>query len=253
MKRYLIISLVGSSLLGLFACSNDNNSTPALTGAFRLVNGVSDSSGLSASASSGFASSGTVAFDAAGSVVDVPDGGYNVQLTPGSGNEFTVNNVSIQHNNLSTLFTYGSVIAGTANGFVAEENFGTPPSNDFTLQFVNDTTQATTTALSIYLVPIGTSIGTAQPAAQANAANASQDVSFAAGTYEIIVTDNGVTVYDSGSTGAGIVLPTPDANVIQIGALDATAAQASANGGAPITLLVMDNNGGETLHLSGQN
>jgi hypothetical protein len=259
MKRYLVLSLIGSTLLGLYACSG-NNSTPPLTGAFRLVNGVSDSNGMSASATSGFPSSGNVDFDAAGSVTDVPDGGYNVQVTPGAGNQFTVDNVGIQHNNQSTLFTYGSALAGTAKGFVAEENLSAPStSGDFTLQFVNDTSQPTTAALSIYLVPAGSSIASVQPLATANAASASSDISVPAGTYEIIITNGTTTVYDSGSTEPGIVLPTPDTNVIQIGALDATATQAEPPAAGPgsygslITLIVMDNNGGQTMHYNGQN
>ena len=253
MKSTLIAGLAGTSLLVLSACSNDNNSTPPLTGAFRLVNGSSDSNGLSASATSGFPSTATVNFDSAGSIVDAPEGGYNVQVKPGSGNQFTVNNVSIDHNNLTTLFTYGSSVAGTANGFVAEENLGTPSSGNFTFQFANDTSQTATAALSVYLVKLGAGISGVQPAVPAvNAASASQGASIPAGTYEIIVTNGTSVLYDSGSTQAGIVLPTPNTNVIQIGALDATSAQATANG-SPITLILMDNNGGETLHLNGQN
>lgn len=252
MKRTLIAGLAGSTLLGLFACSNSNNSTPPLTGAFRLVNGSSDSNGLSASATSGFPSTATVNFASAGSIVDVPNGGYNVQVKPGAGNQFTVNNVSIDHNNLTTLFTYGSTVSGTANGFAAEENLGTPTSGNFTFQFANDTTQVATSPLSIYLVKVGGGISGLQPVAQANAAAASQAVAVPAGTYEIIITNGTSVLYDSGSTKAGVVLPTPNTNVIQIGALDATSAQASADG-SPITLIVMDNNGGETLHLNGQN
>jgi hypothetical protein len=247
MKRYLITCLAGATLLG--ACSNNN--TPPLAGAYRLVNGVPDSGGLSSSATSGFPSSSTAGFDSASSIVDVPDGGYNVQVTPGSGATFTVDNVGIQHNNLTTLFTYGSTASSTAAGFTAEENLSTPASGTFTFQFVNDTSQTATAALSIFLIPVGAGIGSATPVATASTATASQDVNVPAGTYEIVVASAGAPVYDSGTTG-GITLPTPDTNVIQIGALDATAAQVSSNG-SPITLLLLDNNGGEALHLSGQN
>jgi hypothetical protein len=263
MKHYLIMSLVGTALLGLSACDNNNNSTPPLTGAFRVVNGVSDSSGISASASSGFVSTGNANFDTAGSTVNPPDGGYNVQLfNNNSSNAFTtVDNVSIQHNNLTTLFTYGSITGGTAKGFTAEENLSAPAvSTDFTLQFVNDTSQTLTATLNLYLVTVGTSITGIKPVATATAANSSADVSVPAGSYEVIVTNTaGTTIYDSGNAAAGILLPTVDTNVIQIGALDATTTQAdpvstgTGSYGSPITLLVMDNNGGETLHFNGKN
>jgi len=254
MKRYLIISLVGSTLLGLFACSNNNNSTPPFTGAFRLIDGTTDSSSISASATSGFTSVGGN-FDSAGSTVNPPEGSYNVQLTEsGAGSPFaTVNNVSIDHNNLTTLYTYGTLAGGTANGFAVEENLGAPTGNNFSFQFVNDTTQTATATLDIYLVAPGASIVGATPAASVKAGAASTVSGIAGGTYEIIVTNGLTKIYDSGST--GILLPTPDTNVIQIGALDATAAQAApvASGGddSPITLIVIDNNGGETLHLNG--
>jgi len=254
MKRYLIISLVGSTLLGLFACSNNNNSTPPFTGAFRLIDGTTDSTSISASATSGFTSVGGN-FDSAGSTVNPPEGSYNVQLTESgaSGPFATVNNVSIDHNNLTTLYTYGTIGGGTANGFAVEENLGAPSGNNFTFQFVNDTTQTATATLDVYLVTPGAGIGSTQPLGTVKAGAASTATGVPAGTYEVIVTNGVTTVYDSGST--GIVLPNPDSNVIQIGALDATAAQAApvASGGddSPITLIVIDNNGGEKLHLNG--
>ncbi len=255
MKRYLIVSLVGSTLLGLFACSNNNNSTPPFLGAFRLINGTTDSTSISASATSGFGSVGGN-FDSAGSTVNPPEGSYNVQLTEsGASAPFaTVNNVSIDHNNLTTLYTFGTLASGTANGFAVEENLGAPTGNNFTFQFVNDTTQTNTATLDVYLVAPGAGIIGATPAASVKAGAASTAAGVPAGTYEVIVTNGLSKVYDSGST--GIVLPTVNANVMQIGALDATAAQAapvaSGGDGSPITLIVIDNNGGETLHLNGK-
>jgi hypothetical protein len=253
MKRYLLApTLCGAGLLALAACSNDNNNTPPFTGAFRLVNGISDSSGITASATSGFPSTGTANFDTAGSTVNPPEGGYNVQLFNGgsSSNFTTVNNVSIQHNNLTTLYTNGSINSNTAAGFAVIENLGQPASGDFTFQFVNDTTQTGTATLDVYLIKPGVGISGAQPVATVQAGNASQAAAVTAGTYEIVITNGTSTVYDSGTT--GIALPTPDTNVMQLGALDATSSQSSQYN-APITLLVMDNNGGETLHFSGQN
>jgi len=258
MKRYLIGALAGATLLGLFACSNNNNSTPPFTGAFRLVNGTTDSTSISASATSGFTSVGGN-FDSAGSTVNPPEGSYNVQLTESgaSGPFTTVDNVQIQHNNVTTLYTYGTIGGGTANGFAVEENLTAPSGSNFTFQFVNDTTQSATATLDVYLVTPGAGISGAQPVASVNAGAASTATPISGGKYEIIVTNGTSIIYDSGSGQAGVVLPNTDTNVIQIGALDATAAQAApvASGGAdsPITLMITDNNGGEALHLNGQN
>jgi hypothetical protein len=297
MNRYTLPSLacVSVSALVLSACGGDNN-TPPGTGAFRLVDGISDSVGITASATSGFPSTQPATFDSASSIVDVPEGSYNVQLTSnggssggssssssssssggssssssssgssssssssggaGAGNDqfTTVNNVSVDHNNLTTLYTYGSVLGGTANGFAVEENIGQPPSGDFTFQFVNDTSQVATSTLNVYLVAPGTgSVSGAQPVATVNAQAASQANPFTSGTYEIIVTNGlGIVMYDSGKNNSGIVLPTANSNVIQIGALDATASQSAQYGAAGITVLITDNNGGETIHYNGNN
>jgi hypothetical protein len=253
MNRYILTGLAGAALLAVSACSNDNNNTPPGTGGFRVVNGISDSSNLSASATSGFPSTAGVDFDIASSIVDPPEGGYNVQLfNNGSSSSFyTVNNTSIQHNNITTIYTNGSIDSSTGSGFAVIENLTAPSStSQFTFQFVNDTTQSTTSTLDIYLVSVGAGISGAQPTATAGAGTASTASPETGASYEIIVTNGTTTLFDSGAS--GITLPTTDANVMQIGALDATSAQASSYGNSPITLIITDNNGGETIHYNGK-
>lgn len=247
MKRILIGALIGPALFGLSACNNDNNTAP-LAGAFRVVNAVSDSDKVTASATSGISNTDQTAFGSASSIVQVPVGGYNVQVA-NDGNAFeTVDNVKIDHNNLTTLYATGSI--ATPGGFSIEENLNAPSSGDFTFQFVNATTQTATGTLTIYLVPSGGSLSSTQPAVAAVKAGAGSDTaSIKAGTYEIVVTDGATTLFDSGST--GIALPDPNSNVIQIGAIDANTAQASKNNGSKITLVITDNNGGETQHFNG--
>jgi len=251
MKRILISALVGPALLGLAACS-DNNHTAPFSGDVRVVNGIPDSGSITASATSGFSNTPGIGFDHASSTVTIPEGGYNVQLSNDNNKFTTVNNVSVSHNALTVIYARGSIAGSTGSGFSVQEDLQQPSSGKFRFQFVNNTTQAATGTLSIYLLAPGAGIGSATPAATVAAGAASTPVEVAAGSYHVVVTSGSTPVYDSGLSGSGIALPNPDTNVIQIGALDASTAQASADG-SPITLLVLDNNGGETLHLNGQN
>jgi hypothetical protein len=249
MKRILIGGLAGAALFGLSACNNDNHTAP-FSGEVRVVNGIPDSGSISASATSGISNTAGVGFDGASSTVTVPEGGYNVQLSNNNNHFATVNNVSVDHNNITTLYARGSINGSTGTGFAAEENLTAPASGNFTFQFVNGTAQDATRSLSIYLVPVGGGIGTHPAVATQNAGTASGSLSVAAGTYEIIVTSGTTPLYDSGTSG-GITLPVPNTNVIQIGALDGNASQQSADG-SPITLIITDNIGGATLHHNGK-
>src|SRR5258708_3079831 len=114
MKQYLIPALLGVALLGLGACSS-NNTTPLLTGAVRVANGMTDSNGLDTAIGSVATSSG-VGFDSASGLTDVPIGSYNSQLTSNSV-QFSVDNVSIDHDNVTTIFAYGAIDSGTEGGF----------------------------------------------------------------------------------------------------------------------------------------
>jgi hypothetical protein len=250
MKRILIGALIGPALLGLSACNSDNHTAP-LAGDVRLVNGIPDSGSITASATSGFSNTPGIGFDHASSTVTVPEGGYNVQLSnDNSASFFTVDNVSVDHNNITTIYTRGSINGSSGTGFAAEENIGAPTSGNFTFQFVNDTTQTAADSLSIYLVAVGGGIGTATPVATQKAGTASTAAPVKAGTYEVIVTSGTTPIYDSGATG-GIVLPPVNTNVVQIGALDASSAQQTTDGSL-ISLIITDNTGGQTLHLNGK-
>ncbi|HZR37817.1 MAG TPA: hypothetical protein VFA75_20765, partial [Nevskia sp.] len=178
---------------------------------------------------------------------------YNVQLRNDNASDpfTTVNNVNVRHNTLTVIYARGSINGSSGSGFSVNEDVQAPASGKFRFQFVNDTTQTATGSLSIYLVQPGGTIAGATPAATVNAGAASDPVEIATGTYRVIVTSGTTPLYDSGS-GSGITLPTTNTNVIQIGALDASSAQVTANG-SPLTLLVLDNGGGENLHLNGQN
>ncbi len=251
MKRILISILVGSALLGLAAC-NDNNHTAPFSGNVRVVNGIADSGSISASATSGFSNTPGIGFDHASSTVTIPEGSYNVQLSNDNNHFATANNVDVRHNTLTVIYARGSIAGSTGSGFSVNEDLQQPSSGKFRFQFVNNSTQGATASLSIYLVAPGAGIGSATPVATAAAGAASDPVEVAAGSYHVIVTSGTTPLYDSGLSGSGIALPKPDTNVIQIGALDASTAQASADG-SPLTLLILDNNGGEDLHLSGHN
>lgn len=248
--RYLVPILGAASLLTLAAC-NGNNSTAPFTGKVRLVNGISDSGSITASATSGFSNTPGTGFDTASSTVNVPEGGYNVQLSNNNNMFATANNVAVDHNNLTTIYTRGSINASSGSGFSVEENIGVPSSSNFRVQFVNDTTHGATANLSIYLVHVGAGIGGATAIATTAAGAGSNATEIPAGTYEIVVTSGTTPIYDSGATG-GITLPSSGSNVVQIGALDATTAQASTDGSL-ITLLITDNTGREDLHHNGGN
>jgi hypothetical protein len=244
--------LIGSTLLGLSACNGDNNTAP-FSGKVRLVNGIPDSGSVAASPTSGdvFNTSG-IGFDHASSTVTVPEGGYNVQLSNNTTMFATVNNVSVDHNNITTIYTYGSINASSGNGFPVEENIGEPASGKFRFQFVNDTTQGATGALTVYLVTPGSGISGATAVASATQQKTgSNSVDLPAGTYEVVITSGTTPIYDSGTSG-GITLPPSGTNIVQVGALDATAAQLTADASV-VTLLITDNTGGETLHLNGHN
>ena len=91
------------ALLTLAACGSDNsnggNSTPPLTGALALINGISDSGGLKADVSN-VPTIGPIDFGGASGINIIPAGSYKVQLTPGAAGSsaFTVDNVSIDGN-----------------------------------------------------------------------------------------------------------------------------------------------------------
>jgi len=142
MKRKLnYYAIVGAGLLALSACSSDNNSTPPLTGAFRIANGITDSIGLDAALSTVASFSG-IGYGTGSGIVNPPTGSYKTQLTSNSVT-FTVDNTSIDHNNLTTVFAAGQIGNGSQQGFVAEQNLQAPSDGQFNVQFVADAASRT--------------------------------------------------------------------------------------------------------------
>lgn len=252
MKSSYGYGIVGAALLALSACS-DSNSTPPLAGAFRIANGISDSNGLDASLSNVGSFSG-IGFGTASGIVNPPTGSYKAQLTSNS-ITFTVDNVSIDHNNVTSVFTSGQISSGSQNGFVAEENLGAPASGQFNVQFVADASSRSG-AINFYVISPGGSTTGKTPNATVeypfdtspSSPGFSTTAGVADGTYEIVVTNAlGIKLFDSGTK--GVKLPTAG-NVLQIAAINAASGNPN---GAPLSVLVLDNNGGNTNLLNGAN
>lgn len=243
MKRYAITCLAAAALAGLSACSNDN-ATPALTGYFRVVNGITDSSAMHANIAS-IPDIGPLSFGSASGNNTIPTGNYDATIKPNDTQTFQVTNVSIDHNNVSTVFTYGTISASSQGGFVAEQQIGDPAANQFNAQFVHDAYSESLTVgtLTFYVVAPGTDITTATGyPAQFKQNVANQGIAQTSDSkYEVVVTNAaGVKIYDSGS----ISLLQNGANVLQIAAIDAPGNP----NGSPISLVVLDNKGGTNAY-----
>lgn len=254
MKRSLnSFALIGASLLALSACNSDDNNTPPATGAFRIANGITDSIGLDAALSNVSSFSG-ISFGTGSGINNPPIGSYKTQLTSNSVT-FTVDGTSIDHNNVTTVFAAGQIGNGSQKGFTAEENLGKPADGQFNVQFVADAASRTGPINFFLITPGGSVTGkTANATVEypfnptPSSPSFSPTTSVANGKYEIIVTNAlGVTLFDSGPN--GVTLPTAS-NVLQIAALDAATGNPN---GAPISVLVLDNGGGNVNLLNGAN
>ena len=267
-KRYILVLF---SALALAACSNDNNNgTPPFTGAFALINGVSDSGGLKADVGN-IPTIGPISFGGASGVNIVPSGSYKVQLTPGASGSstYTVNNVSIDHNNLTTVVSYGSLAGNTQNGLTAEVSLNAPTNGQAVVQPVHAAYQYSQSFSSLYFyfaTPGGTITSTTPTLTVAfGAVTPSQSLALPAGKYEIRVYPNALCLsgvcpaiapiasatFDSGPN--GISLPASNgSNVFQFAALDATSAQ-DTQYGSQLSLVLLDNNGDSTQLFNGQN
>lgn len=244
MKHRRFPILVATTLLGLAACTGKNN-TPPFTGAVRLGNGITDSNGLNMSISNIGTFSGIGRGTASG-ITDAPVGSYKAQLTSNSVT-FTVDGVGVDHNNVTTVFGYGAIGAGTQGGFPAEESIVAPGSGQAVVQTVHAALLASTSAASLnfYFIKPGV-CSTAVSGATANGSAAFKDspasFTLTGGIYEICITDAGGTVlFDSGP--AGILLPTSGSNVFQIAAYDAPGGTLD---GSKLVLSLLDNSGGNT-------
>jgi hypothetical protein len=241
-------ALVGVAALVLAACGGDNNTTPPLAGGFRIANGISDAdaNGLDVTLIAAYQFNG-IAFGTGSGIKNPPVGSYTARFDI-NGLPFTVG-VQINHNEVSTLFTYGTVAAGTYSGFAAYESLGTPATSQFVVQVLHSAYTAALTAatLSYYFVAAGSgTIGTTTPKT-APFATQTPSGTLPAGSYEIIVTDGTTVIYDSGAGIGGVTLPPTGSNVLQIAALDAPGAP----DGSAISLLLLDNDGGSARLLNG--
>ena len=104
MKHYLAPALVGAACFALTAC---HDTTPPLSGALRLANGITDSSDLGMTISSLDAFS-SIALDTASGITYAPQGTYDAELTS-NGVTFDENNISVDHDRVTTVFAYGTV------------------------------------------------------------------------------------------------------------------------------------------------
>jgi hypothetical protein len=244
MKRILPSALIGA-LLALGACSSDDNSTPPLLGAFRAINGVVDSNKL------GFrindvAADNDIDFGDDSGLSNPPIGSYPVEITnttaSGTSSQKTVDNVSVSHNVITSLFAYGSVSGHSDFGFATTQPTATPAAGKFNVQPVNAAYgQGPSSTLSFVFTPTSGSATTLTAGFGASPATTALDT----GTYRITVKNGAVTLFDSGPT--GIALPIPGTNVLQVAALDVP----NPSGGAPISLLILDNTGGRTAVFDG--
>jgi hypothetical protein len=236
-------ALAAAILLGLDACGD--NKTPPFTGAVRVGNGITDSNGLDMSVANIAAFSG-IGVDTASGISDAPEGSYKAQLSSNSIG-FTVDGLSVDHNNVTTVFAYGAIGSGTQGGFAAEESIVAPSSGQAVLQAVHAALAASATApsLNFYFVTPGvcsSAIAGAGPNSTAKFAASTGSFTLSGGSYEICVTDAaGTVLFDSGPK--GIALPGSQGNVFQLAAYDAPSGKGS---GSSLVLSLLDNGGGNT-------
>jgi hypothetical protein len=248
MKHPGVPALVGTALLGLSGCGGGDNNTPPLTGAIRVANGISDSTGLNMSITD-TTSFSAVAVDGASNIKYVPVSAvvnYEATLTT-NGTSFTVGGISADQDKLTTIFAFGEMSGGTQGGFPAEMSVNSPTNGQFVMQPVHAALQNAANALSLnfYFVKPGV-CSTAVVGATANGSATFKTspnlFALAGGTYEICVTDGaGTVLFDSGPV--GIALPTSNANVFQIAAYDAPTGKGN---GSTLVLSLLDNAGGNT-------
>jgi hypothetical protein len=261
MKLSLATSLAVAATLCITACGSNSNS-PIGTGQFRAVNAIPDSQPIDTSISDiSTGSTNNTSFGVDSGLVDVPEGSYKVQIsaTPASGGSavtYTVDNVSIDHNNQTTVYAIGSLGSGTQSGAAVEENVGNAiPSGQVGMQFVNATTASAANG-TVYIVTPGDTVAKAIYSTQLTAPATGSTTFYStptlqtAGNYEVIIQVGGVSIYDSGAT-TGISFP--DGGNFQIAVIDATPAQITSNI-SPVQLLVMNNKDGtHATYLAGSN
>ena len=255
MKTGLILTSVLSMAAVLAACggSDVGTGTASTAGGFRVVNGIPDSSGLSASLGGGSAT-GSTSFGAVGKNYVVATGNYTATLSSNA-ESFQIAGVAIAENQLTTLFGTGT-IGGTHGGFAVQEPLVAPSSGQLLLQGVHAAYAESQSVpqFGIYLIAPGSGIAGAT-ASTVSFGSGSTAVTVAAGKYEIVVTDpnsGNKVVFDSGSKGVTLPLTgsSTSAYAIEIAALDASG---GSKDGSAISLLVLQNTGESQALFNGQN
>ena len=222
-------------------------------GGFRVVNGIPDSTGLSASLGGGNATEST-GFGAVSKNYVVATGSYTATLSSNA-ESVQIAGVAIAEDQLTTLFGTGT-ISGTHGGFAAQESLVVPSAGQLRLQWVHAAYAESQSVpqFAIYLVPPGSGIASATPTT-VPFGTASTAVTIAAGTYEIVITDpnsGNKVVFDSGSKGVTLPLTgsSTSAYAIEIAALDASG---GSKDGSAISVLVLQNTGESLPLFNGQN
>jgi hypothetical protein len=248
LRRPLLAGLVGAAVLGLAACSNDNE-TPPLAGGFRIANGITDTdaNGLDGKVLEAFQFNG-IDFGAGSDIKFPPQGSYTAHMDINA-QEFSVEQVGIHHDEVATVFTYGSVAGATVEGFAASVSLNAPASTQFVVQPLHSAYAASLAVptLSYYFVAAGSADFSGTTPIMVPFATQMASSTLPSGNYRIVVTNGSTVVYDSGMGASGVTLPPPGSNVLQIAALDAPGAP----NGSTLSLLLLDNANGSTLLLNG--
>jgi hypothetical protein len=244
MKQGFLSALIGTTLLGLTAC---HDTTPPFTGALRVANGITDSTGVNVTIK-GFDSFQGIAVDTASDISFAPEGSYSAELSS-NGVTLEVTGIDIKHDRVTTVFSYGTIGNGSQGAFSVQEPLDSPADGHSVMQTVHAAVLASATApnLNFYFInPGDCTTAVAGGAAIATAAFNATAVVFdlTAAAYEICVADDGgQLLFDSGPN--GITLPVSNSvDVFQLAAFDAPAGKGNGSG---LVLSLLDNKGGSRV------
>ena len=230
------------------------------SGSLHVLNGIADSTSISAVVSGTSAGSSNIQVDSVGPLATVAAGTYSAQIQPNSGSGYTINGVPIDDKTLTTVITDGVLANSTQTGFVATESLAAPATGQVVVQPVFAAYTAAQGGQSQNFTFTFHSLSNSSQADVSENTLFGQSpapLTLPAGQYriEVLITPNcpanetcpayiGVT-FDSGSQ-TGVTLPAAGgSNVVQLVAVDATKAQASQYSSSVI-LLLLDSAGSVT-------
>ena len=247
-----MFALTAATVLAGCGGSDVGSGIGSAVGGFRVVNGLPDSTGLSASL--GGSATASTSFGAVSQNYVVATGSYTATLSSNAAT-YQIAGIAIAVDQLTTLFATGT-IGATHGGFAVQESLTAPPTGQFSLQWVHAAYAEAQSVpqFDVYLVTPGSGIAGATATALAYGTG-STAVTFAAGTYEVIVTDpnsGNTVVFDSGSKGLTLPLAgsSTSAYAIEMAALDAAG---GSKDGSAISMLVLQNTGESQALFNGQN